>query len=169
MRRFFIPHAIAIIETMKKTIILIGVLVLLAGAVYGISKVARKKVAIDPCGVDLRSAYLTDVPFSMTEKEVATTILTQYLEALKKVDRCPAYQISDYQITSVGNIREVKGDFTADVKFDVKPVYLEKNTLDTPETKLDGEWFRGKQATLGILRAPGSGTTTVSYGLALPK
>ncbi|MEK7163472.1 MAG: hypothetical protein AAB775_02085 [Patescibacteria group bacterium] len=155
---------------MKKTATIIVALMALGAIAYGISAAdggKKEKTATDPCAVDLRAAYLTDVPFSMTETEVATTILTQYLEALKKLTDCPIYAIFDYSITDVGNLREVKGDFMADVKFDIKPVNLEQNTLDTPETKIDGEWVRGKQATLGIYRASGTGTTTVSYGLAL--
>lgn len=155
---------------MKKTIITIIILVLVGVLAYvavTFGKKEEKKVAVDPCAVDLRAAYLTDAPFSMTEKEVATTILTQYLEALKKLEGCPAYQISDYSITSVDNIREVKGDFMADVKFDFKPTDLASNEFDSPETNVDGEWVRNKQATLGIVRAPGTGTTTVSYGLAI--
>ena len=154
---------------MKKTIITIIVLVLIGVLAYvaTVFNKEEKKVAVDPCAVDLRAAYLTDVPFTMNEKEVATTILTQYLEALKKMDTCPSLNISEYAITYVGNVRQVKGDFMADVKFDFKPTNLEANTFDTPETNVDGEWIRNKQATLGIYRAPGTSTTTVSYGLAL--
>ncbi len=153
---------------MKKIITIVVVLVALGAIAYGISlKTEKKKAVADPCGVDLRAAFLSDVPFSMTEREVASTILTQYLEALKKLNTCPIYGITDYNITTIGNIREVKGDFMADVKFDFKPVDLKQNTLDTPETKADGEWIRGKQATLGIIRNAGTGTTTVSYRLAI--
>ncbi len=152
---------------MKKTIITIVCLAVLGAVAYGLSaKDSKKKMAVDPCAVDLRAAFLSDAPFSMTETEVATTILTQYLEGLKKLS-CPIYAITDYKITDVGNIREVKGDFMADVKFDFKPADLKQNTLDTPETKTDGNWVRGKQATLGIIRSPGTGTTTVSYRLAI--
>ncbi|MEK7607491.1 MAG: hypothetical protein AAB484_01005 [Patescibacteria group bacterium] len=153
---------------MKKTIIIVVLLIALGAIAYGVSiKNKKKEVVVDPCGVDLRSAYLTDAPFSMTEKEVATTILTQYLEALKKLTTCSIYGITDYSITYVGNIREVKGDFMADVKFDFKPISVTENTLKSAEAKVDGEWIREKQATLGIYRTPGTGTTTVSYGLAL--
>src|SRR3989344_2586838 len=107
---------------MKKTITIIVILVALGAIAYGISiKNKKPPVAVDSCGVDLRAAFLSDAPFSMTETEVATTILTQYLEALKKLTACPTIGITDYNITDVGNIREVKGDFMADVKFDFKP------------------------------------------------
>jgi len=155
---------------MKKTIITVIVLVLIGVLAYVAVTFGKKedpKVAVDPCAVDLRAAYLTDAPFSMTEKEVATTILTQYLEALKELEGCPAYQILDYNITTVDNIREVGGDFMTDVKFDFKPTDLTSNKFGSDETKIDGEWIRNKQATLGIVRAPGTGTTTVSYGLAI--
>ncbi|MDO8579586.1 MAG: hypothetical protein Q7R72_01810 [bacterium] len=156
---------------MKKTITIIVILVALGAIAYGVYGVSPKnnveKVATDPCGVDLRAAFLNDAPFSMTETEVATTILTQYLEALKKLTACPTIGITNYNITYVGNIREVKGDFMADVKFDFKPISITENTLISAEARVDGEWIRDKQAGLGIIRASGTGTTTVSYRLAI--
>lgn len=153
---------------MKKIIIIIVSLLVLGAIAYGLSvKFEKKKVVADPCGVDLRAAFLNDVPFSMTETEVATTILTQYLEALKKMPACPSVGITDYSIISVGNIREVKGDFMADVKFDYKPISITENTLKSAETRVDGGWIRDKQAGLGIIRSSGTGTTTVSYRLAI--
>ena len=152
---------------MKKTITIIVILVALGAVAYGISATRKKAVAMDPCGVDFTSTFVNDAPLSMTETEVATTILTQYLEALKKVTGCPAYLITDYKIVSVGNIKEVKGDFTAEVKFDILPFDMAQNTLKTPESIVEGDWIRGKQARLGIIRYPGQATSTVSYRLAI--
>ena len=155
---------------MKKTITIIAALVILGGLAYGISvwNGNPKVTSGDPCGVDYRSTFLYDVPWTMTEEEVARTILTQYLDGLKMLTSCRQYVISEYDITFVGDIERVGKDFEAGVKFDVKPVYMEEFTLDTPETKTDGAWVRGKQAKLGIIRSPGSvGTTTSSYQLAI--
>ena len=155
---------------MKKPIAIIAILAVLGGIAYGLSSWNSdpKIVSGDPCGVDYASAFIYDIHWTIPEADVARMMLTQYLDALKELDACPRYQISDYEITFVGDVERIGKDFEAGVRFDIKPVDMEAFELDTPETTVDGEWVRGKQATLGIIRSPGSvGTTTSSYQLAI--
>lgn len=154
---------------MKKTIAIILGLLIIGAIAYGISlsRGQEQKVAVDPCAVDFKATLLIDVPNTLTEEDVARTILTQYLEGLKALSACPAHVISDYVITYVGNVKHVESNFMVDAKFDVKPTFVDQFVLDTPETTADGEWVRGKQATLGVIRAEGSSTSTASYRLAI--
>ncbi len=117
------------------------------------------------CAVNFLSTFLNNA--TTTNKQViAKTLLSQLLSAYEQIPNCPALDLSDYAITSVSNIKNVQGDFTADAVFNVLPISKSQTAWTTASTTWNGNWIDGRYMHLGIHATVGA--TSTSYWLVVP-
>ncbi|MFA6095353.1 MAG: hypothetical protein WC767_00710 [Candidatus Paceibacterota bacterium] len=144
-----------------KIIYIVGIIIVVAAAAYGAEKLKLFSKE-DPCVLPFQAVVFEDTSKLLSKEAAAEKLLAQFLTAYTATPRCYTYGVKDWKIAKVGKATDVGPDFTIPVSFDLIPLSAEKTLWKTPETEADGEWIRGKEATLGI-RAASS-----TYMLVLP-
>ena len=152
-------------EKSKKIIYAIIALAALVLIAYGISRGMEGRLgtgngndrASDPCSVDI-SAIILDDPEGLlsSQEDVARAMFDNYFEEYTKIPNCPEAGINGYNLVSISNVQDLQeGHFTADIIFDLQPISMEETEWITEEATIDGNWIRGKEGTLSIMRTEG--------------
>ena len=140
-------------DHIKQKILILAALVIIVFVGFWIydsqeSKSVESQAALHPCAINFLSTFVENA--TTTNKEtIATTLIDQLLSAYEQIPNCPALGISDYSVTSVGNIKNVQGDFTADTVFNILPISKSQTAWTTARDYVERRLDRRQRNTFG--------------------